>query len=213
MLLKKNDVILFDGDSITDALRDRADKYSLAGYSKFVWEALQKNAKPLNIACYNRGVGGDTSAQLLARLKAEFEEIRPTVFSLLIGVNDTWRRFDSNAPVPCRVYEQNVEAILSLAKEYTDRTIVLQPFLLDVDPAKRKFWKDLDPKLHALERAVRKYGAEFVPLNGIFAEACCKQPPAELSYDGVHPTEKGHKLIAEEWLKRVELKINDGGRL
>jgi len=184
-------------------MRDRNDLYSLAGYSKFVSEELNRRTNGA-VVCYNRGVSGNTSAQLLARLEGELEEIRPTVFSILIGMNDTWRRFDSNAPVACRTYEKNMDAILSLAEKYVDRIIVLQTFLLDVDREKRKFRKDLDPKMHALCRVARKHHTEFVPLDGIFAEACCKTPPEELSYDGVHPTEKGHKLIAEEWLKRIE---------
>lgn len=208
MLLKKHDVILFNGDSITDALRDRADKYSLAGYSKIIADELRKTEPSAEIVCYNRGVGGDTSAQLLSRLEGELNEIRPTVFSLLIGVNDTWRRFDSGAPVSCRTFEGNLNAILALVKKYTERMILLQPFLLDTDPQKRKFRKDLDPKIQAVNRAARKYATEYVPLDGIFAEACCKALPAELSYDGVHPTEKGHELIAAEWLKRVELTID-----
>lgn len=208
MFLRKKDVILFNGDSITDALRDRSDQYSLAGYSKSISEKLHHAAPEAGIVCYNRGVGGDTSAQLLSRFELELDEIRPTVVSLLIGVNDTWRRFDSNASVPCRVFEKNLDAILALAKKYTDRVILLQPFLVDTDPQKRKFRKDLNPKIQAVNRIARKYGTDFVPLDGLFAEACCKTSPAELSYDGVHPTEKGHELIAEEWLKRAVLKID-----
>lgn len=212
MKLIKHDVILFNGDSITDALRDRTDKYSLAGYSKLIYEELQKCYPAAGIRCFNRGVGGDTSAQLLARLKGELEKIRPTVFSLLIGVNDTWRRFDSGMPIPCREYEKNMEKILELAGQYTDRIVVLQPFLLNVDRQKRKFRKDLDPKIRALERTVRRFGCDYIPLDEIFAEESCKRPPAEFSYDGVHPTETGHALIAQEWLKRTEFDTETGGK-
>lgn len=213
MKLSKDDIILFNGDSITDALRDRSDKYSLAGYSKLISEEIANRYPLAGIQCYNRGIGGDTSAQLLARLKGELEEIRPTVFSLLIGVNDTWRRFDSGTPIGCRTYEKNVDEILCMAEAYTRRIIVMQPFLLDVDRKKRKFRKDLDSKIRALERTVRKHGCEYVPLDGMFAEASCKRAPSELSYDGVHPTQAGHALIAEEWLKRVEFDFENGGKI
>ena len=207
MFLKKGDKILFDGDSITDALRDRSDIYSLAGYSQFIAETLEAFHSELKITCYNRGVGGDTSAQLFARLAAELEEIRPTVFSLLIGVNDTWRKFDSGQQIPCRTYEHNVSQILELVSKYTDRIIVLQPFLLDVDKKKRAFRYDLDPKIRALERVARKYRVTFVPLDGVFAELSCKEEPAQYSYDGVHPTEQGHRIIAAEWLRRIQFEV------
>lgn len=203
MVLKKNDVILFDGDSITDALRDRSDYHSLAGYSKFISEKLSENPEN-RIVCFNRGVGGDTSAQLLERLEGELEELRPTLFSVLVGVNDCWRRFDSNAPVPCKTFSENLKKILELASRYVQRIVVMQPFLLDVDPKKRKFRKDLDPKIRASEKIAKGYGAEYIPLDAIFSRACEKVSPSEFSYDGVHPTERGHRLIAAEWLGRIK---------
>lgn len=196
--IKKNDVILFNGDSITDALRDREDYYSLAGYSKFVSENLKHN-----IVCFNRGVGGDTALQVLNRLEAELNEIKPTVFSLLIGVNDTWRRFDSNEIITPEETYKNVEDILKLVRNYTDRIFILEPFLLDVDINKRCFREDLSPRIWYIRDLARKYQCEFIPLNGIFAELSCKNDPSFYSYDGVHPTIEGHKIIAKEILKRI----------
>lgn len=197
--LKENDVILFNGDSITDALRDREDYHSLAGYSKIVSDAL----KSRKVICFNRGVGGDTALQVLNRLEEELLEIKPTVFSLLIGVNDTWRRFDSNQIIKPEETYKNVEEILKLVKKYTDRIIILEPFLLDVDENKLPFREDLSPRIWLIRDLARKYQCEFIPLNGIFAELSCKVDPGYYSYDGVHPTSKGHKIIAEEILKRL----------
>lgn len=204
MIITDNDVILFDGDSITDALRDRSDKYSLAGYSKEIYDVVSINLP--NIQCFNRGVGGDTSAQLNQRIDSELEAIRPTVFSLLIGVNDTWRKFDSGIVISADTYKNNVVDILTKAKKYTNRIIVLEPFLLDVDPSKKVFREDLYPKICVLREAIREFDVEYVPLDGVFAELCCSNQPSEFSYDGVHPTAKGHKIIAREWLKRVQIK-------
>ncbi len=196
-----NDVILFDGDSITDALRDRDDVYSLAGYSKYVHEHL--TIKLPRVKCYNRGIGGDTSAQLNDRVQSELEMIRPTVFSLLIGVNDTWRKFDEGITISAETYGQNVDEILTKAKCFTDRIIVIEPFLLDVDPQKRPFREDLYPKICVLREMARKHRAEYVPMDGIFAELCCREAPDTFSYDGVHPTDRGHRTIADEWLQRI----------
>jgi acyl-CoA thioesterase-1 len=194
--LTKNDIILFEGDSVTDALRDRSDLYSLAGYSKFI-------AQSIPCICYNRGVGGDTAYQVLQRVEKDLQEVKPTVFSLLIGVNDTWRRFDSNILISPEETSKNIVAILEIAKKYVKKIIIMEPFLLDVDKEKRKFREDLAPRIWAVRDIARSYQLPFVPLNGIFAEKSCEVLPDSLSYDGVHPTEKGHQMIAEEWLKRI----------
>ena len=201
--ISKNERILFDGDSITDALRDRKEKYSLAGYSALIAERLNFLYPFLNIECYNRGVGGNTSGELLNRLSGELEEIKPTFFSLLIGVNDTWRRFDSGKIISEKEYAENIEKILCMVERYTQKIIVLEPFLLDVDPEKRLFREDLYPKIFRLREIARRHRVEFIPLDGIFAEACCRASAKEYSYDGIHPTNAGHALIAEEWLRRV----------
>ena len=86
--LGKGSKILFEGDSVTDHRRDREDFHSLSAYSKIIGEKLSEYGGE----AYNRAIGGDRSKDVLARIKGEFEELRPNVFSLLIGVNDTWRR-------------------------------------------------------------------------------------------------------------------------
>ena len=201
--IAKNEKILFEGDSVTDALRDRSDKYSLAGYSSAVAGRLSSLYPSLQAECYNRGVGGDTSSDLLRRLPADLEEVKPTVFSLLIGINDTWRRFDSGNRTSAEKYGENVEKILNAAEEYTRKIIILEPFLLDVDPKKKVFREDLCEKIFVLREIAARHRTEFVPLNGIFAEACCRECPQVYSYDGVHPAAAGHALIAEAWLQRV----------
>ena len=198
-----NDIILFEGDSITDAVRDRNDMYSLAGYSQMVYKQI--SAKLPNVKCYNRGIGGNTSAQLNNRVLSSLESIRPTVFSLLIGINDTWRKFDSGITTTAEEYGKNVDEILTKAKRFTGRIIVIEPFLLDVDPRKKAFREDLYLKICTLREVVRAYNVEYVPMDGIFAELCCHNTPDTFSPDGVHPTMKGYEIMAKEWLYRVSV--------
>ena len=63
MKLKSGMKILFDGDSITDAGRDREDRYSLSGYNRYISGSLAA----LGIECFNRGVSGNRSCDLLLR--------------------------------------------------------------------------------------------------------------------------------------------------
>ncbi|NLD26541.1 MAG: GDSL family lipase [Acholeplasmataceae bacterium] len=207
--LEKNDKILFNGDSITDASRDRNDEYSLAGYSTIISENIGLLRPDLNIICYNRGVGGDTSKMLLARLENELRAIRPTVFSLLIGVNDTWRRYDSNTITTVAEFGKNIDSILTIVERYTKKIIIIEPFIImNVDPDKLKFYDDLNPKIIRLRQIAQQYQVEYIPMDGVFSEKCCHSPANLFTFDGVHPTDAGNALLAKEWLNRVYFENN-----
>lgn len=206
MKLKKNDVILFNGDSITDRLRDRNDFYSLTGYSKIVQDALTDFYPSLNIVSCNRGIGGDRTCDLLARLESELKETKATVLSILIGINDVWRRYDGNDLITSpEQFEKNYDEIIKIAKKYVREIILLEPFLIPSDPEKAVFREDLDPKIQIVRDLARKYKLDFVPLDGIFAEKCVFVAPDVYSQDGVHPEDDGYSVIAAEWLKRVNV--------
>jgi acyl-CoA thioesterase-1 len=77
--------------------------------------------------------------------------------------------------------------------------IILEPFVLPF-PADRKKWReDLDPKINVCREMALEYADAYVPLDGIFAAASCRQKPAYWAADGVHPTIAGHMLIANAW--------------
>ncbi len=206
MKLQKNDVILFNGDSITDRNRNRNDFHSLTGYSKIIQDALTDFYPSMNIVSCNRGISGHLSCDLLERLESELKETKATVLSILIGINDVWRRYDGNDRITSpEEYKKNLEAIIKIAKKYVREIILLEPFLIPADPAKAVFREDLDPKIQVIREVARKYKVEFVPLDGIFAEKCVFTDPAVFSADGVHPADDGHAVIAAEWLKRVDV--------
>jgi lysophospholipase L1-like esterase len=84
--------------------------------------------------------------------------------------------------------------------------IILEPFLLPV-PADRVGWRvDLDPKINAARELAREFKAVYVALDGLFAAASAQRDPAFWLPDGVHPSLAGHALIAQAWLKAVEVK-------
>ena len=201
MLLKRGMRVLFEGDSITDAGRDREDKYSLAGYVKFCADVLSESG----VESYNRGISGNRTLELLARIEDSLREVKPDAVSILIGINDTWRRYDSNDATSVKAFEKNYRMILVRVREYTDRILLVEPFLLPVDPEKASFREDLDPKIHVVRKLAREFGTDFVPMDGLFAELAVKNGGDLYSPDGVHPNEEGAKAMAAEWLKRVSV--------
>ena len=66
------------------------------------------------------------------------------------------------------------------------------------------FRTEVDKREAAAKKLAEKYGLKFVPLQCRFDEAIAKQPEPYWTMEGVHPTEAGHVLIANEWLKAFE---------
>jgi len=152
----------------------------------------------------NRGVSGNRVIDLQARWKEDCIDLQPSVVSILIGINDTWRHFDSGWTTGTKDYEEGYRDILTRTVESTGaRLILMEPFVLPY-PEDRKLWReDLDPKIHVVRELAHEFRAVLVPLDGLFAQAAARREPSFWSADGVHPTPAGHGLIARAWLDAV----------
>lgn len=206
-MIKKDALVLFQGDSITDCGRSRNDDKQLGnGYASMVAARFNALYPDQNIRFINKGISGDRTKDLVKRWKADCLDLKPDVVSILIGINDTWRRFDSNSPTTAETYKDNYRRILAQIRESLDaKIIILEPFLLPVSQDMQTIWRDdLDPKIHAARELAREFGDVYIPLDGIFAAAAVKQPPQFWAEDGVHPTPAGHALITHHWLKAIE---------
>lgn len=192
--------ILFEGDSITDANRDRSNRHSLTGYNAIVGHRIDVER------CYNRGVSGSRTKDLAKRLEDSISDTRPDYVSILIGINDVWRKYDSNDPTSDEAFTANYERILNIATRRTRGVIILEPYLIPILPEREIFREELNPKIDIVRRLARKYhvGA-YVPLNGLFAEAAVWGSPTDYSLDGIHPNAGGHTFIAGEFFKRVRI--------
>ena len=206
MEILQNDRILFTGDSITDANRNRNDFYSLAGYCKLIDSYFQTFYPELNITVINRGISGDTSKLLSERIEKDIIETDPTIVTILIGINDVWRKYDANIATSIEEFSDNYYKLLSSVKKYTSKIIILEPFLIPSDANKNIFREDLDPKINKIRELAHYFKTEYLPLDGIFAKLSIENDPKIYSDDGVHPRHEGQNIIAMEWLKQTILK-------
>ena len=207
MLIDTNDRILFTGDSITDCGRVREDAQHLGfGYAAMTAAHLQARLAAPQLKIFNCGIGGDRACALLKRVEPDLLALQPTVVSILIGINDTWRRYDSKDPTEAKAFERDYRAVLEkIAQHLKARVVLLEPFLLHV-PEDRYAWReDLNPKIDAVRKLAVEFGAELLPLDGLFAQAATQAPAAYWAADGVHPSAAGHALIAETWLENAGL--------
>jgi lysophospholipase L1-like esterase len=204
--IENHATVLFQGDSITDAGRSREDDADLGqGYPALIAAWFSALYPEKHVAFLNRGISGNRAVDLRARWQEDALALNPTWISILIGINDTWRRYDSHDPTSARAFEDHYRAILDTTRRSSQaRLILVEPFLLPV-PEDRMAWReDLDPKIAVVRRLARDYDAVFVPLDGPFAAAAVQREMAFWLPDGVHPTPAGHALIAQAWLKAVK---------
>ena len=207
MKLKKDERILFIGDSITDAGRNRADSFDLGnGYPFLVAETLKKLHPELGLTFYNRGISGNKINYLEGRWMEDCIALKPTVVSILIGINDTWHSLFSPSfasEEALAEFEASYRNILVRTKEETDAKIVMmEPFVLSY-PEDRLSWReDLDPRIQVIRRLANEFADEYIPLDGYLNATGMKLGYQALTGDdGVHPTPTGHQHIADAWLQ------------
>ena len=207
VVLRSGMKILFQGDSITDCSRGREGPNVRplgGGYVFMIASLLGARHADLGLTFVNRGISGNRVKDLETRWEADCISLKPDLVSILIGINDTWRRFDGNDPTSTEAFRDSCRALLERTRERLDAAIVIcEPFVLPV-PADREAWReDLDPKIAAARALAREFKAVYVPFDGMFAAASTTVDPAYWAADGVHPTDTGHALMAEEWIRRV----------
>jgi len=196
--LKTGDTVEFIGDSVTDG--NRLDDRELGlghGYVRVIADAL----RPLGVHVINRGTSANRTKDLLARWQPDCLDLRPDVLSIMIGINDTWRRYDEDDPTPTEVFAENYRQLLTAAIDKLEAQIVLiEPWLLPVSPDQEAWREDLDPKIDVVRNLVTEFGLTLLPLNDILRHEAESAGSSELAWDGVHPTPQGHQAIARAWL-------------
>jgi acyl-CoA thioesterase I len=205
-LIEDGAVVLFQGDSITDAGRDRyASDHLGSGYAMMASAWFSALYPEKSVHFLNRGIGGNRAVDLRERWQEDSLDLHPTWISIMIGINDTWRRYDRNDPTSVQEYEATYRAILKQTSELLDaRLILCEPFVLPTSEDREVWREDLDPKIGVVRRLAREFSAILVPLDGIFAQAVTQREPTFWTGDGVHPTLAGHALIAQSWLRALK---------
>ena len=199
--------VLFQGDSITDAGRDRRNYYHLGGGYPAYAAPLIKEAHPeLELEFINLGISGNRTGQLFDRLYHDAIALKPDVISILIGINDIWHRYNWDMVTTTdEQIELNYRCILERIKRDTDAKImILAPYLLDCTD-KEEVRADLARLLPIVRKLADEYADVYVPLDELFDEALKTQPePAYYSGDGVHPNANGARFIGEHYARAIE---------
>ena len=195
--------IVFLGDSITDCERDRADINSLGnGYVKILADKLRPIYPDTDIELINKGVAGDEIKDILARADSDVIALKPDAVVIMAGINDTVHYFKTDKQLDLKKLEGNFKELLKKLKKEGIVIIFLEPFLLPA-PDKLRMRKLFSSELAVLNKVALKYADEVVAYDEMFNGLAESIPYTEYSLDGVHPTHRGSRLIADQAIKAI----------
>ncbi|MDR0844635.1 MAG: SGNH/GDSL hydrolase family protein [Tannerella sp.] len=213
--LKKESVILFQGDSITDCGRNhdnnRCNTYEQMGngYALFTATQLLKTHADKQLKIYNRGISGNKVFQLRERWEVETLAFFPDVLSILIGVNDYWHSLSSGYKGTVEIYENDLRALLKSTKEKLPNVqlVLCEPFAVKGGSAidEPRWYPMFDEYRKSLKKLSEEFNTVFVPYQAAFDAALKIAPARYWSADGVHPDLPGRQLMADVWLEATGL--------
>lgn len=214
--------ILFQGDSITDCNRLYKEKRNIfirlycllkkrtplgSGYAALVAQQLGQD-----YIYENRGISGNRIPDVYARRTADIFDIKPDYMSILIGVNDIWHGLDFKKGTSPDEFRQTYTALIEEIREKLPETkiMLLEPFVLEGTATKSSadcpdkytvFRNGVIELAKITEGIAQKYNLTFIRLQEKLDKAAEHTDAGLILSDGVHPTEEGHRIIAEEWIK------------
>lgn len=204
ILFNNGDQILFQGDSITDAGRQSSPDGLGNGYVAIIRGLMAERHANLKVRIVNRGVSGDRTEELLNRWDADCLSLKPAWLSIMVGVNDVWRKrqvSNGQQHIPLPVYRENYIKLIEQARSAKiTRLVLISPTTIDDDPE-----SDLNKLLAEYDEVVRElaqhYAAIYVPARERLWVAIQSFPEVKWTTDGCHPTIGGHAVIADAWLE------------
>lgn len=191
---------VFIGDSVTDCGRLVEPPYG-DGYVFNIANSGRLNGEIINV-----GTSGHRLVDLENRWDTDVLAHNPTLVSVAIGINDTWRRYDDNDPTSVEDFEERYRRVLTTTKAHGNPDLVLcEPFLLEVRDEMNTWREDLDPKIAVVHKMAEEFGAKLVPFDQRLKAIAQEMAMAELADDGIHPSKLGHEIMADLWLRTVGL--------
>lgn len=216
MRLEKGQKLLFIGDSITDCERQRPDGEGLfgalgKGYVALIDALLQAVYPELGIRVVNKGNSGNTVRDLQERWQEDVLAQKPDWLSIMIGINDVWRQYDTPLITEWHVYteeyEETLRNLVDKTKPHLKGLVLMTPFYLEPNP-EDKMRKTMDEYGAIVKKVAADTGAVFVDTQAAFNVVLEELYPATLAWDRVHPTYAGHMVLARAFLKEAGFEWN-----
>src|SRR6516162_4853842 len=180
------DRVVFMGDSITD-----------------IWH-LDKSfpGKPY----VNRGIGGQTTPQMLIRFRPDVIALSPKVVVILAGTNDI---SGNTGPMTLGEIEGNLQTMCELARLHSIRVVLASVLPVNNYSERSKLFFPLRPPDQILElnRWIKDYAARNNCIYLDYFSAMVDDKgllQRDLSEDGLHPNDKGYAVMAPLAQKAID---------
>lgn len=206
--IKKDSKVLFIGDSITDVKFNHKKRFSIKGknvYALQIKKKLKEYSKDIKVDI--KGIASNRTYHVYDRLTNDCINLKPDIIIMLIGVNDAWENYvPQNYPPLLRPMEPHIrEVYRRIGMElYDTQVLYLMPFMIDAVEEKLPFHKTLDEYRKVLKNIALQNGALVLDMQAVFNEAQKNTAPKDLAIDGIHPTNLGHKVMADAILEMLE---------
>ena len=212
-IIEKGDIILFQGDSITDAGREK--KKELAnnprsfgnGYAFLAASSMLNSLPEKELTIYNRGISGNKVCQLADRWKKDCLQLKPTILSVLIGVNDYWHFRNGKYNGTIEIYKNDYRKLLqrTLKALPNVKLVICEPYyVLNAKTVDESWVQPMKEYQAAAKLIAKEFNTIWVPFQKVFDEAVKHAPATYWTGDGVHPAMPGAQLMAEAWLRTIE---------
>jgi lysophospholipase L1-like esterase len=152
------------------------------------------------------GTGGDTVPDLAARWETDVLAQEPHWLSIMIGINDVWRQFDSPLQredhVSLNEYVATLDKLVTETRPKLKGLILMSPYF--IEPNKSEPMRSMMDRYGAAMRQVAgRHRAVFVDTQAAFDSAMKYIHPMTLAWDRVHPCQAGHMILARTFLNAI----------
>ena len=203
------------GDSITDCGRKRPvgegfrDNALGVGYVALVAATIGAVQPEARIHVINMGISGNTARHMKARRDTDVLAKKPDWLSIMIGINDVWRQFDTPHEKAAHVYPDEYKATLEELVVSTSPKVkglvLMTPYLIEPsreDPIRTR----MDEYGGHVREIAARHKTLFVDTQAAFDRLLTTVAPTELAEDRIHPNLIGHMVLARAFLQEIDFR-------
>ncbi|MGG7621443.1 SGNH/GDSL hydrolase family protein [Bacillus coreaensis] len=211
MIIEPSQKLLFIGDSVTDCERVKPEGEGLfqalgKGYVSYVDALLQAVYPEFGIRVVNKGINGNTVRDLKNRWQEDVMNQKPDWLSIMIGINDVWRQFDTPFIKEWHVYldeyEDTLRKLVKETKPFVKGMVLMTPFYIESNELDQ-MRQSMDQYGLVVKKIAEEEGCLFIDTQAAFNAVLKDLYSATLAWDRVHPTAAGHMVLARTFLKKV----------
>ena len=211
MIFDRGDKILFIGDSISDYSRAKPVGEGLfnawgTSYVACAGALLGCMYPEEHLRVVNMGIDGNQCRDLEKRWQTDVMDQHPDWVSVLIGINDVWRQFDSPEMTELHVspedYRACYERIIERTLPHVKGMILMTPYFMEpnrADPMRAR----MDEYGAIVKELAEKHRLVFVDLQKAWDELFAHMHPCNIAWDRIHPNQTGCMYIAKKFLAAV----------